>query len=136
MLVASHIKPWRDSNNQERLDKFNGLLLLANLDKAFDLGFILFTDTGLVMISSQLEEPQFLGRYEGLLLLCNMSIKDIWITSGGVVSRRVRFCTHFLRFLEMFWFMQNIFVFNWHKLQEMFISFMENIFGTFIHDFC
>ncbi len=24
MLVASHIKPWRDSSNSERLDKFNG----------------------------------------------------------------------------------------------------------------
>ena len=51
MLLASHIKPWRDSNHQERLDKFNGLLLLANLDKAFDLGFISFDDSGKVPIS-------------------------------------------------------------------------------------
>lgn len=33
MLVASHIKPWSFSTNSERLDKFNGLLLLPNLDK-------------------------------------------------------------------------------------------------------
>ena len=70
MLVASHIKPWRDSNNQERLDKFNGLLLLANLDKAFDLGFISFADTGLVMISCQLEAPEVLGLRGGDGICC------------------------------------------------------------------
>ncbi len=37
LLVASHIKPWSKSTNQERLDPYNGLLLLPNLDKAFDL---------------------------------------------------------------------------------------------------
>lgn len=26
MLIASHIKPWRDADNQERLDPYNGLL--------------------------------------------------------------------------------------------------------------
>ncbi len=66
LLVASHIKPWSKSNNQERLDKFNGLLLLANLDKAFDLGFISFADSGQVMISSQLEKPEVLGIKEGM----------------------------------------------------------------------
>ena len=61
LLVASHIKPWRVANNAERLDKFNGLLLLANLDKAFDLGFISFEDNGQILISSQLEDPTVLG---------------------------------------------------------------------------
>ncbi|ASA56519.1 HNH endonuclease [Vibrio gazogenes] len=61
MLVASHIKPWRDSNNDERLDKYNGLLLLANLDKAFDLGFISFDQHGKVMISKYLQSPATLG---------------------------------------------------------------------------
>ncbi len=61
LLLASHIKPWRDSSNEERLDKFNGLLLLANLDKAFDLGFISFTDSGKVLISRDLENPQAIG---------------------------------------------------------------------------
>lgn len=36
MLIASHIKPWRDSNNTERLDPMNGLLLVAHADKLFD----------------------------------------------------------------------------------------------------
>ncbi|MBU1309252.1 MAG: HNH endonuclease [Gammaproteobacteria bacterium] len=61
MLVASHIKPWRSSSNSERLDPNNGLLLLANLDKAFDRGFISFEDNGQIIISTQLERPQVLG---------------------------------------------------------------------------
>lgn len=36
MLIASHIKPWRDSTNVERLDPMNGLLLVAHADKLFD----------------------------------------------------------------------------------------------------
>jgi hypothetical protein len=36
MLIASHIKPWRDSSNAERLDPMNGLLLVAHADKLFD----------------------------------------------------------------------------------------------------
>ncbi len=68
LLVASHIKPWSKSNNQERLDKFNGLLLLANLDKAFDLGFISFTENGQVIISTQLERPDMLGIEEEMSL--------------------------------------------------------------------
>lgn len=66
MLLASHIKPWRDSNNQERLDKFNGILLLANLDKAFDLGFISFKDDGQVLISDYLEAPEVIGLREDM----------------------------------------------------------------------
>ena len=66
MLLASHIKPWRDSNNEERLDKFNGLLLLANLDKAFDLGFISFDDNGKVLISNHLETPEVIGLREDM----------------------------------------------------------------------
>lgn len=66
LLLASHIKPWRDSNNQERLDKFNGLLLLANLDKAFDLGFISFDDHGKVLISDYLEAPEVIGLREDM----------------------------------------------------------------------
>ena len=38
LLIASHIKPWRLADHQERLDPYNGLLLVPNLDKAFDLG--------------------------------------------------------------------------------------------------
>lgn len=60
-LVASHIKPWRVSSNAEKLDHFNGLLLLPTLDKAFDGGFISFKNTGDILLSPQLSHPDVLG---------------------------------------------------------------------------
>lgn len=46
MLVASHIKPWRKSSNEERLDPMNGLLLVANVDRLFDRNLMSFKRTG------------------------------------------------------------------------------------------
>lgn len=68
LLVASHIKPWRSSNNNERLNVYNGLLLNPNLDKAFDLGYIGFRKSGRICISRELEEPDVLGVTEGLMV--------------------------------------------------------------------
>lgn len=42
LLIASHIKPWRDSSNQERLDPANGLLLAVHADKLFDRHLLSF----------------------------------------------------------------------------------------------
>lgn len=50
-LVGSHCKPWRDSNNEERLDGENGLLLTPSVDHLFDRGFIGFEDNGNLVIS-------------------------------------------------------------------------------------
>jgi putative restriction endonuclease len=40
MLVASHIKPWRDSEPKERLDHRNGLAACPTHDVAFDTGLL------------------------------------------------------------------------------------------------
>lgn len=56
MLVASHIKPWKDSTNEERLDVFNGLLLLPNYDKLFDLGYMTFAPDGKAVYSKLLSK--------------------------------------------------------------------------------
>ncbi|MBO4139115.1 HNH endonuclease [Micromonospora tulbaghiae] len=40
MLVASHIKPWRKSSPQERLDVTNGLTACPTHDVAFDTGLL------------------------------------------------------------------------------------------------
>jgi hypothetical protein len=50
-LVASHVKPWRDSSNDERLDGENGLLLTPTIDHLFDKGFISFENYGDLIIS-------------------------------------------------------------------------------------
>jgi len=49
--IASHIKPWTSSDNRERLDGHNGLLLTPHVDHLFDKGFISFSDDGLLLIS-------------------------------------------------------------------------------------
>jgi putative restriction endonuclease len=46
LIRASHIKPWRFSTNAERLEPFNGLLLLPQYDHLFDRGYITFDDDG------------------------------------------------------------------------------------------
>ena len=42
-LKASHIKPWRDASDAERLDGSNGLLLSPHIDHLFDEGYITFS---------------------------------------------------------------------------------------------
>ncbi len=53
-LRASHIKRWCDSNNRERLDWHNGLLLSPNIDLLFELALITFEDDGVLRISTLL----------------------------------------------------------------------------------
>ncbi|MCX8098149.1 MAG: HNH endonuclease [Casimicrobiaceae bacterium] len=55
VLRASHAKPWAEcTSDEERLDVFNGLLLVAHLDALFDRGLITFDAAGRVVISSRL----------------------------------------------------------------------------------
>ena len=44
-LIASHIKPWRESTDSERVDPKNSLLLAPNYDKLFDRGVISFNSS-------------------------------------------------------------------------------------------
>jgi len=71
LLRASHIKPWADcANDAERLDVFNGLLLAAHIDAAFDAALISFADDGTLIVSNRLtaQSRQVLGIREGLRL--------------------------------------------------------------------
>src|SRR5262249_9085101 len=69
VLRASHIKPWRNSTDEERLDPNNGLLLAAHLDALFDRGLISFRDDGSMMVSSRIAEAD-----RNQLNLCNLQI--------------------------------------------------------------
>ena len=53
ILIASHIKPWKLSTNQERIDPYNSLLLVPTLDKLFDCGYIGFENNGKIMLSNK-----------------------------------------------------------------------------------
>jgi putative restriction endonuclease len=53
VLRSSHIKPWADSTSQEKVDHFNGLLLVPNLDALFNEGLISFRDQGEILVSEK-----------------------------------------------------------------------------------
>ncbi|MFP2957964.1 HNH endonuclease [Myxococcus sp. 1LA] len=60
-LIASHIKPWRCSSNEERLDGNNGLLLSPSIDFLFDRGLISFGDNGDLLVSREVD-PDIMQR--------------------------------------------------------------------------
>lgn len=55
-LVASHIKPWVESENHQRLDGNNGLMLAPHIDRLFDRKLISFADDGAVILSPALPD--------------------------------------------------------------------------------
>lgn len=72
LLIASHIKPWKDSSEDEKVNPRNGLCLNALHDKAFDRGFITLSETGQIIISDGMKDiydgkvvEDYFGRYAG-----------------------------------------------------------------------
>lgn len=72
MIRASHIKPWRESSDKERLDRYNGLMLAAHVDVLFDKGFISFSDQGEMLIG---DEPLISEIIEELNIKTDIKIK-------------------------------------------------------------
>lgn len=58
LLRASHIKPWSASNNVERLDPDNGLMLSAAYDAAFDARLISFADDGTLILAEDFAQAE------------------------------------------------------------------------------
>jgi hypothetical protein len=83
-LIASHVKPWRDSANDERLNGENGLLLTPTIDHLFDKGFISFENRGNLIVSP-VADPTSLER---------MGIPTEGVLNVGAFSEEQR------RFLE------------------------------------
>lgn len=61
VLIASHIKPYISSSENEAFDVNNGLLLSKNTDSLFDLGYITFNNDGTICTSEAL--PQDVVNY-------------------------------------------------------------------------
>ena len=57
-MIISHIKPWAKSEDHEKLDESNILLLCSMHDALFDKGLISFDDNGKILISSELDENE------------------------------------------------------------------------------
>ena len=81
LLRASHIVPWAECDDDaQRLDVYNGLLLSALWDAAFDAGKVTFTDDG---------EPLFhhdLGETERALLRANAAPRLVGMTAKHAVN--------------------------------------------------
>lgn len=54
-LIASHIKPWSKSDDFEKLDGNNGLLLSPHVDHLFNYGYISFEEKGQLLTSKELQ---------------------------------------------------------------------------------
>jgi putative restriction endonuclease len=67
LLIASHIKPWVKSNEFEKTDPLNGLMLTPTFDFLFDRGFLSFTDDKKSILSPFLSKMTYskLGISEG-----------------------------------------------------------------------
>ena len=80
-LVASHIKPWKDSDNHERLSGFNGLMLTPTPDHLFDKGFISFGDDGRLLYASRANRAA----------LAKMKIPEEGFNVGGFTNDQIAF---------------------------------------------
>jgi predicted restriction endonuclease len=56
LLIAGHIKPWRESTNIERTDINNGILLTPTFDKLFDRFLISFDGNGALLYSPNIKK--------------------------------------------------------------------------------
>ncbi|PKD44016.1 HNH endonuclease [Rhodohalobacter barkolensis] len=60
ILIASHIVPWKNSTDEERLDVDNGILLSPTYDALFDRHLITFDEKGKILLSDQIMRDSFL----------------------------------------------------------------------------
>ena len=79
ILIGSHIVPWRDSNDDERLDVDNGIILTPNLDGLFDRYLIPFEDSGKIIISSKRDGICEILRHNYNAILIKEYSVEIWI---------------------------------------------------------
>jgi 5-methylcytosine-specific restriction protein A len=59
ILIASHILPWAQSNDMERLDVHNGILLSPTYDALFDKHLITFDNIGKIILSDKIEHSAY-----------------------------------------------------------------------------
>ncbi|CAI0892600.1 Uncharacterised protein [Serratia fonticola] len=87
MLTASHIVSWSISNDKEKVDPYNGLPLIPNLDRLFDRGMISFDDNGHL-----LHKKEFAGLLRDLKIPLDSKIDGLFGENKKYLKRhRVTF---------------------------------------------
>jgi 5-methylcytosine-specific restriction enzyme A len=59
ILIASHIVPWKEASDEERLDVENGILLSPTYDALFDQHLITFDNKGNIQLSNSIEDSAY-----------------------------------------------------------------------------
>lgn len=87
LLIASHIKPWKDSDDHtEKVNPRNGLCLNALYDKAFDLGYITVDKMYKIHVSNKIKK-----KYNNELvstLFYNLEYKSIEVPEKFTPDKR------------------------------------------------
>lgn len=74
ILISSHIVPWSKSNDEERLDVENGILLSPLYDSLFDRHLISFDDNGGIIISDKITSNQLENL--GVITDCKIPVSE------------------------------------------------------------
>lgn len=53
ILIASHIVPWAGSDDDHKIDGYNGLMLAPHVDRLFDTHLITFTKDGYIEVADE-----------------------------------------------------------------------------------
>jgi 5-methylcytosine-specific restriction enzyme A len=88
ILIASHIVPWKDATNDERLDVANGILLSPTYDALFDRHLISFENNGKIILSDALQKTE----YDRLHISGKEKIKDLSIDNHGYLDKHRKQC--------------------------------------------
>jgi 5-methylcytosine-specific restriction enzyme A len=59
ILIASHIVPWKQASDAQRLDVDNGILLSPTYDALFDRHLITFENSGKIILSDQIQPTAY-----------------------------------------------------------------------------
>lgn len=78
-LIASHIKPFIKSTEEEAYDPNNGILLSRNIDSLFDLGYITFEDDGKIRFANSVKIKS-----EVIDFIANYSLDNRFINSKRI----------------------------------------------------
>jgi len=94
-LIASHIKPWRESSDEERLDPHNSLLLTPNFDKLFDRGVISFSSSNGKIILPEHQSRTMWNNLNRMHVDDNICLREVPDGVGKFLDYHARFIYNF-----------------------------------------
>jgi hypothetical protein len=94
-LIASHIKPWRESSDEERMDPHNSLLLTPNFDKLFDRGVISFSSSNGKIILPEHQSRTMWNNLSRMHIDDSITLRDVPDGVGEFLDYHSRYVYNF-----------------------------------------